>query len=305
MPKIKAKVSTEIPESTENNIRTKPRRTRLPKKIKEKEEARSKGKNLNIIESKNNTARKGIAKKAGYAFAGVFVLSLIAATGYFYYQWRQTKVNPQGVAKNEMAGIVADVSRLIELPVNEEPTMATVTSVEKLKDQPFFAKAQNGDKALIFSQSGKAILYRPSANKIIEVISLVGGGQLGAGAPATPTNQEPVVPEEKAQPTTENSTPVTEAPKAVNVVIYNGTTQKGLAKNISTKLAEISEAKVVKTGNAKGNFEKTVVIDLSGNNSDLVQKIAQTVGGEVGTLPENEAKPNAEILIIGGSDFKI
>ena len=47
--------------------------------------------------------------------------------------------------------------------------MATVSDPEKLKDQPFFAKAQKGDKVLIYSNSQKAILYSPTEDKIVEV----------------------------------------------------------------------------------------------------------------------------------------
>jgi hypothetical protein len=51
--------------------------------------------------------------------------------------------------------------------------MATVLEQDKLKDQPFFARAQNGDKVIIYTQNKKAILYRPSENRIIEVAPLV------------------------------------------------------------------------------------------------------------------------------------
>jgi hypothetical protein len=52
---------------------------------------------------------------------------------------------------------------------DEQPTLASVTDKSKLSDQPFFQKAENGDKILIFVQSRKAILYRPSIKKIIDV----------------------------------------------------------------------------------------------------------------------------------------
>jgi len=60
------------------------------------------------------------------------------------------------------------VGKLMELP-HETPTIATVTDVNKLEDQPFFAKAQNGDKVLIFSAAQRAIIYRPSTNKVIDI----------------------------------------------------------------------------------------------------------------------------------------
>lgn len=65
--------------------------------------------------------------------------------------------------------LVEQVSKLIELPENQTPILGTVNDKEKIKNQPFFARAENGDKILIFSESGKVILYRPSKNKIVEV----------------------------------------------------------------------------------------------------------------------------------------
>ncbi|MBI5357887.1 hypothetical protein HZB74_03515 [Candidatus Saccharibacteria bacterium] len=58
---------------------------------------------------------------------------------------------------------------MVEVPQGEEPTIATVQDVSKLQNQAFFKNAQNGDKVLIYSQAKKAILYRPSTDKIIEV----------------------------------------------------------------------------------------------------------------------------------------
>jgi hypothetical protein len=58
------------------------------------------------------------------------------------------------------------------LPTDEQPTLATVSDVTKVRDQPFFTHAQNGDQVLVYTQTRKAILYRPSADRIVEVAPL-------------------------------------------------------------------------------------------------------------------------------------
>lgn len=72
--------------------------------------------------------------------------------------------------KNPSNDAVAQkVSKLIEVPTDERPTIISVSDKGKLTSQLFFLNAENGDKVLIFPKSGKAILYRPSENKIVEV----------------------------------------------------------------------------------------------------------------------------------------
>lgn len=108
-------------------------------------------------------------------FFGVLIIGIIASTGaagYFYWQNRELKKNPQLVAQEEVAQIVAKVSKLIILPDGETPTLATVSDPEKLKDQPFFLNAKQGYKVLIYANAKKAILYDPIQNKIAEVAPL-------------------------------------------------------------------------------------------------------------------------------------
>jgi hypothetical protein len=107
---------------------------------------------------------------------GVIVfLAALAAAGYYYKEASDLKNNPlkqQAVLDGDIKDLVAKVSRLIILPEGEEPTIATVSDPEKLKNQPFFAKAKTGDKVLIYSQAKKAILYNPESDKIVEVAPL-------------------------------------------------------------------------------------------------------------------------------------
>jgi hypothetical protein len=77
--------------------------------------------------------------------------------------------NPNQSAEDAVAKTIQAVGKLVILPTNETPTVAAVTDLAPLKDQPFFANAKVGDKVLIYAKAGKAILYDPQANKVVEI----------------------------------------------------------------------------------------------------------------------------------------
>lgn len=111
-------------------------------------------------------------KRISRGFLILILLILAGIAVYFYSQYQNTKTllqNPNQASSEETKTLLTQVGKLIELPTGESPTIATVSDKTKLLDQPFFAKAENGDKVLIYSNAKKAILYRPSINKIIEV----------------------------------------------------------------------------------------------------------------------------------------
>lgn len=107
---------------------------------------------------------------------GVFIIILaLLPSSYFYFKNQQTEKrlkDPDTANQQVIDAVVKKVGRHILLPTDEQPTLASVSDVSKVSDQPFFAKAQNGDKVLVYTQARKAILYRPSEDIIIEVAPL-------------------------------------------------------------------------------------------------------------------------------------
>lgn len=238
-------------------------------------------------------------KKGGKIFAlivGIIILcGLLGSAGYFYYKYKQ--VPKKDANLKESAALVERISQVAILP-NEEPTVAAVTDAEKLKEQPFFAGAQNGDKVLFFAQAKKAVLFRPGENKIVEMMALNGALPGSQTENVTPANEQSAAKEPDVV-TEEN----TEAPREkMKVAVYNGTKIKGLAKTTAEKIGVVEKIEIVSTGNAAGNYEKTLIIDFSGQNEELINNIKEKIGGETGQLPEGESKPTADILIIAGSD---
>lgn len=144
----------------------------------------------NINSSQTNSSR------SGNIIVGLLigiVLALIPSY-YYYNQYQETQKllkNPQLLAKDQTKSILDKLGKLYDLPKDETPTIATVQDKNKLKDQAFFAKAANGDKLVIYLKAKKAILYRESTDKIIEVAP-VNIDKKAAGA-TTPAPSEAMV----------------------------------------------------------------------------------------------------------------
>lgn len=131
-------------------------------------------------------------------FVVAFLLGMVG-TAYIV----QKKPGVLGLSKGqaqiqaETDALVAEVGKLIDLPKDEKPTVATVTDIDKVKDQPFFKNAKNGDKVLIYTNAKKAILYRPTEKRIIEVGAVNINQQ---SASPTPSPTETPTPTPKATP---------------------------------------------------------------------------------------------------------
>ena len=108
--------------------------------------------------------------------------------------------DPAAKTKESNKQLVEQVGKLIILPTDEEPTIATVSDLSKLEGQPFFEKAEVGDKVLIYQKDKKAILFRPSTNKIIELAPLNNSGSAGTPATSTPATSPAPVPAPAAAP---------------------------------------------------------------------------------------------------------
>jgi hypothetical protein len=110
------------------------------------------------------------------------LVGLGISTAYYYRQYRQLRDHPEVVAQDEVGALLAEVSKIMDLPQDETPNVATISDVEKLKDQVFFKGASNGDKLIIYANAKEAILYRPSAKRIIQVAPLITEQQSGMQA---------------------------------------------------------------------------------------------------------------------------
>ncbi len=226
------------------------------------------------------------------------VLGSLGAAGYFYNENKKLSQKILAPA-DELASVVSQISHIMELPQGETPTLATVSDKDKLADQPFFQKAENGDKVLIYSQSGRAVLYRPSTQKIIDVTTV------NVNTPQTVQNDTSASSAAEPQSAPETSAqPEPAAPVIIRVALLNGSTTIGVTNTVEARLKpSFSNVAVVSKEKAvKNDYTGTTIVDLSGNNTDVSGQIAASLGGVVASLPAGEtAPPDADILIIVGN----
>src|SRR5688572_28886299 len=99
-----------------------------------------------------NDSNTGMSRKT--KLIGFILVILLAASIFGNITlWNKVKTlqNPQATAESQVRQIVAEVGKVIILPQDETPTVATVSDLEPLKSQPFFANAALGDQVLIYA----------------------------------------------------------------------------------------------------------------------------------------------------------
>lgn len=98
--------------------------------------------------------------------------------------------NAQNSVEEENKKLDSDVRHIYEIDGKEEPTILNIVdATEVRKSQAFFERAQNGDKALIYTQQKVAILYRPSTKKIVNAVPFNPDNQPQSTTPGT--SQQP------------------------------------------------------------------------------------------------------------------
>ncbi len=236
---------------------------------------------------------------------GTVVLPFIAGIAgggyYFYKQYSTTKSQleqlksqaPNNASAEENQKTVSQVAKLMDLP-SDQPTVATITDKEKLKDQPFFSRADNGDKVLIFAASKKAIIYRPSTNKIVDIAPINISNATPSGQTAQPTGK--VAGATASTPTT----------KPLSVLLVNGTDSSGLTNKFEASVKKvITGATVTKEQGQKQDHDKSVIVVSKDEFKDAADKLSKELGISLGDSPYGEdLAGKADIVVLFGTDKK-
>lgn len=222
------------------------------------------------------------------------LLIAIVGGGYLGYQKflvknETEKTNESKSPDDEKKSILDTLAKFIELP-SDEPVIMTISDIEKLKDNPFFTNAKNEDKVIVFKDSKRAMLFRPSTNKLVEMQTV----SLDESPTTTETKSDD---KGKVAGASDKIT-------SLKVAILNGTSTAGLATKSKEKLlssTKAGEIEIIQLGNANNrSYSKGIIFDATGKLSSVVAELAKLFSlNSVKTLPAGETLPaGAQILII-------
>lgn len=228
-------------------------------------------------------------------FIGVFLFSLgIIASGllFFKYQKAQQEIKNLKVLgtqnqktqdnPTDLSKVISNVSKLMRLPTGEEPTVATIVDIDKVKTQPAFQNARNGDKILLYANAKKMIIYNPADNVIDDVVSISSSASITPSSSPSAIQQSPV-----------------------KVGLKNGTTAQGLAAKMENDIKKsFPDINLTSRDNAVNtNYDKSLLIVFNQTVKDYAEKLAKAFNLSIDNLPPGESQPQGvDLLIIVGKD---
>lgn len=215
----------------------------------------------------------------------LLILFLAALAGFAWSFWRywslkqevrflSTTQGQQELNKKEIDKVVEAVGKLIILPTDQQPTVATIQDAAALaKEQPFFDGAENGDKLLLFSD--KAIIYSVKNDKLVNVGPVYNQDGQAAKPAENLTNK-------------------------LTVDVRNGSEKVGVGRVLADDLISKGLCQIKEVTNAvKTSYPKTILVNLTNKDVSALEKELGVKA--VKKLPEGEAPSAADALIIVGN----
>ena len=230
------------------------------------------------------TKKKKLGLKTILRVVVILALMGFAGWSFFKYQKAQETVdklsNPEAqqeaIAK-EREDILAKVGKLMILPEDEEPTVASVDDAEVLSQyQPFFRNASNGDKVILYVKSGKSIIYSPEKNIIVNVGTISVQG---------------------------NNVTKLDTENPLTVEIRQGGASQERVDVLAEQLGQVVDITAVESA-ANQDYQGPVIVALTTDPARLEQAniFAANLGVQLTTeLPEGEEFSDSEVVVIVGN----
>jgi hypothetical protein len=190
----------------------------------------------------------------------VGIILLVIVVGFLAYRLATDRQNNPDLSTD---ALIITVSRQANISGDPNPAILTVIDKEKT-NQPFLDESKNGDRVLLYYRAQKAVLYRPSDNKVIKV---------GAYTPP-----------------------------AAKIQIRQGTTDEKRVTAATDLLKKVTNTEIkTRDDSAVKNYAETIVINVTNRYDKEVEAVAKALGTTPRTPPQNETIPDADILVIVGA----
>ncbi len=98
------------------------------------------------------------------------LLAIFVAGGIWYAVSVDMKVETPSEKKAKEERLIREVGSHVILPTSETPQLATVVDPAQYKNDPLLSQSLAGDKVLVFPTLKKAILYRPSLDRVVDMM---------------------------------------------------------------------------------------------------------------------------------------
>lgn len=138
-------------------------------------------------ETSHKSHKKG-KRVAVKVFVSLVLVAAIGLCAFLFLKYREAvDANPTNIEQKT----VETVSKLVEVP-DEKPTVVTVQDAAKLSNPELASRAKDGDRLLVYAESRRVVMYRPSNGKIVDILSIKDQ------ASATPAGTAPFEQEDSA-----------------------------------------------------------------------------------------------------------
>lgn len=101
-----------------------------------------------------------------YALLVVCALA-VASSAFFYYKYQHSQQNKDVTLRKELVG---RLGKVLQLP-NADPSIVTVADKTKFGNPTLASRVENQDMLLIYNDAKRIIIYRPSSEKVVDMLT--------------------------------------------------------------------------------------------------------------------------------------
>lgn len=129
----------------------------------------------NIVEAPEEVSSKSRPRKrVGNKISFILFILVVALTVMYVRQRKEVARLTDPVIQTEYAQkqvekVITELKKTVVVPDDEQlQLLGVIKDADALKkDQPFYANVQNGDYVFLFAKSSRALIWRPTENKVV------------------------------------------------------------------------------------------------------------------------------------------